>query len=147
MTFIAVVVAMVLFRSSTLGSALGLLEGMAGLNGVTLPRTIFDHLGPFAAGLQGLGVIADASSGQAFTALAMWIFAAMFIVLALPNTLQILDQYEPALGIKPQQVSANFFGKTFRWHVSFAWAIGMSVVVALGVTSLGGPSEFLYWQF
>jgi len=45
LTFVAVVVAWVFFRATTLGGALNMLSGMAGLQGVNLPATIQPKLG------------------------------------------------------------------------------------------------------
>jgi alginate O-acetyltransferase complex protein AlgI len=76
----------------------------------------------------------------------MWILVSMLIALAFPNTLQILARYEPALGVKPQTL--DFVGRSIsEWNASLPWAIGVSIVAAIGILSLSGPSEFLYWQF
>lgn len=147
LTFFCVVAAMALFRSSNLGAAGILLKGMVGFNGFALPVTIYEHVGPFAGLLKGLGVTAEAWSANDFILLVAWIVGTLFIALALPNTLQIVARYEPALGIKPQLVKERAVDRALKWNPSLAWAIGMSIIAALGVYSLGGPSEFLYWQF
>jgi alginate O-acetyltransferase complex protein AlgI len=56
LTFIAIVVAMVFFRSPTMASAADLMKGLIGHNGVALPLAIYDHLGPLAGWLHRLGV-------------------------------------------------------------------------------------------
>ena len=33
------------------------------------------------------------------------------------------------------------------WGPSLPWAISVSVAAAVAIFSIGGPSEFLYWQF
>ena len=33
------------------------------------------------------------------------------------------------------------------WRPSVAWAIGIALVAAVSILSLGQPTEFLYWQF
>ncbi len=70
----------------------------------------------------------------------------MLVVLACPNTLQILARYEPAIGVKPRPAD-TVVGRMVEWNPSVAWATGISVIAAIGILSLGGPSEFLYWQF
>ena len=149
LTFIAVTVAMVFFRSPTIMSAADLMKGLIGLNGVALPQAIYDHLGPLAGWLHRVGVATvspELWSVQEFGRMAMWTIALMVIALAFPNTLQILARYEPALGVKP--LTTDFAGKSIiEWKPSLPWAIVVSIVAAIGIFSLGGNSEFLYWQF
>jgi len=119
-TFLCVAASMVIFRSLNLKTAGHLLQGMIGLHGI---------------GLSGLSI--DISLKR----MALWIGASAFIALACPNTLQILSRYEPALGWKPSPQIR------ILWGPSLAWAIAMSMIVAIGILNLGGRSEFLYWQF
>jgi alginate O-acetyltransferase complex protein AlgI len=148
-TFISVAVAMILFRSPTLTSAIDLMSGLVAQNGVALPQAIYEHLGPLAGWLHRAGVASVAPelwSGEEFRGMVMWILVSLLIALVLPNTLQILARYEPALGVKPQTV--EFGGRSIsEWSASLPWAISVSIVAAMAVLSLGGPSEFLYWQF
>jgi alginate O-acetyltransferase complex protein AlgI len=148
LTFVSVTTAMVFFRSPTISSAIDLVKGIIGLNGIALPEALFDRLGPMAGILGRAGVSAVSWNAQDFVKTAMWIFVLMFVALACPNTLQILADYEPALGIKPQPAT---FGigriRLVEWRASLPWAIAMSVIAGIAIFSLGGPSEFLYWQF
>jgi alginate O-acetyltransferase complex protein AlgI len=149
LTFLAVAVAMIFFRSPTITAAADLLKGLIGQNGVALPQAIYDHLGPLAGWLHRAGVASVAPelwSSKEFGGMVMWILVSMLIALAFPNTLQILARYEPALGVKPQ--IAAFAGRSIgEWNASLAWAIGVSIVAGVAMLSLSGPSEFLYWQF
>ena len=150
LTFVAVSVAMIFFRSPTIMAATDLMKGLIGQNGVALPEAIYDNLGPLAAWLHPGGVGATVSpelwSAQELATMAKWIIALMVIALACPNTLQILARYEPALGVNP--LTIDFAGKRMiEWKPSLPWAIGVSIVAAIGIFSLGGNNEFLYWQF
>jgi len=149
LTFMAVAAAMVLFRSPTITSAADLLKGLIGQNGVALPQAIYDHLGPLAGWLHRAGVVSVAPelwSGHEFGRMVMWICVTMLIALACPNTLQILARYEPALGVKA--LTTDLLGRRIlAWNPSFPWAIVVSIVAAIGILTLGGSSEFLYWQF
>ena len=69
-----------------------------------------------------------------------------FIALALPNTLQFLSRYEPALGVKAPDAEPAAWAR-LAWSASLIWAIGVSILAAVAVYRLGGNSEFLYWQF
>jgi hypothetical protein len=139
---------MVFFRAPTITSAIDLVKGTFGLNGVGLPNDLLGSLRPFAGVLHRIGVVGEAWNGHDFIATGKWICLLLFIALALPNTLRILDRYEPALGIR-QGATKLLIGKIkiLEWGPSFPWAIAMSAIAAIALISIGGPSEFLYWQF
>jgi alginate O-acetyltransferase complex protein AlgI len=146
LTLLCVAVSMVLFRSPTVSAAQDLLNGMAGLNGLALPAAIFEHIGPLAGWLERSGVAHQAWGGHEFLKMAVAIPVLMSIALACPNTLQILARYEPAIDVKPQPTDTSL-AKTLQWSPSLAWAFGIAALAVVGILSLGGESEFLYWQF
>jgi D-alanyl-lipoteichoic acid acyltransferase DltB (MBOAT superfamily) len=133
LTFVAFTLSMIFFRATTVHSAVDLMKGVVGLNGVALP--------PGAAAIA-------ATYGTDIKQAAMWVAILLFIALVCPNTLQILAPYEPALGVKPA-ATAPVIGKLRipAWGPSLPWAVAVSAVAAIAVFTLGGPSEFLYWQF
>ena len=147
LTFTSVAAAMMFFRSPTLTSAIDLMKGLIGQNGVALPQAIYDHLG--SGWLQHIGVVSvqpELWSSHEFGRMLIWIFAPMLIALVCPNSLQLLARYEPALGIKPPPTSTTG-RKSLEWNPSLPWAMGMSIVTAMGIFFLAGEGEFLYWQF
>ena len=127
-TLACVTASMVIFRAVNLRTAIHLIEGMLGVHGIGL------------SGLRG-------SFAISLTRMALWLGAAAFIALQCPNTLQILSRYEPALGWKPSVHEGASLQARVLWRPSLAWAIAVSIVVAIGILNLGGRSEFLYWQF
>jgi hypothetical protein len=145
LTFVAVVVAMVFFRSPTIATTLDVLRGAIGLNGIALPAGLLDHLGPIAQKLHRVGVVGSAWSVHDFAKAVIWISGLMFVALACPNTLQMLAAYEPALGVKPEP--HRRFLASLRWDATLPWAAAVAVIGAVAIGSMGGPSEFLYWQF
>jgi hypothetical protein len=142
LTFVSWIITMVLFRSPTIGAATILLKGMIGLSGITLPTFVYDHLGPLTGWLYHLGVVAEPVDVKS---LMKWILFLMFIALACPNSLQILASYEPALGARPRAGEKG--ARVVEWRPSLPWAIGVSAIAAIAIYSIGGQSEFLYWQF
>lgn len=147
LTFLSVTAAMVLFRSTTITSAVDMMKGLAGLNGIALPQALFDRSGPLGGVvLHRLGIVATSWDVRDFAMLAIWISGLMFVALACPNTLQILSRYEPALGVKPQPPGQGI-GQILEWRASLPWAIVVSGIAAVAIASINGPSEFLYWQF
>jgi alginate O-acetyltransferase complex protein AlgI len=133
LTFVAVIVGMLFFRALTLRSAIDLVKGVFGLNGLSMPH--------------GAAAIASTYGTDIEKAL-MWIAILLFIALICPNTLQMLAPYEPALGVKPAS-TAPIIGRLRipAWGPSLPWAVAISVIAAVAIFSTGGPSEFLYWQF
>ncbi len=54
LTFVSVTAAMVLFRSTTMTSAVDMVKGLIGLNGIALPQALFDQYGsPWARRCMG----------------------------------------------------------------------------------------------
>jgi alginate O-acetyltransferase complex protein AlgI len=149
LTFVLVSATMVFFRAPSMNSAIDLVHGMMGLNGVALPQGILAHLGPLAKVFHQIGVVAAASwSDRDFIKTMIWICLLMVIALACPNTLQLLARYEPALGVNAQSYKAWRGGLALIvWGPSLPWAIAISAVAAIAVSFIGGPSEFLYWNF
>src|SRR5262249_50034974 len=134
-------------RATTITSAIDIVKGLMGMNGLALPQDLFDHLGHLGSALKGFGITAAQSwSARDFAKLAIWISILMFIVLACPNTLEILSGYEPALGVKPRPAKAGI-ARVLEWNASLPWAVAVSGIAAFAIVSIGGPSEFLYWQF
>jgi alginate O-acetyltransferase complex protein AlgI len=147
LTFASVATAMVFFRSPTMTSAIDIVKGLMGLNGVALPQALVDQPGPLHAVLRGLGVVAAKSWSFAdFSQLAIWIFVLMAVALGCPNTIRILSHYEPALGVKPRPTTHGI-ERFLEWNASLPWAITVSGIAAIAIVSIRGPSEFLYWQF
>jgi alginate O-acetyltransferase complex protein AlgI len=147
LTFLAVTITMIFFRSPTMAAALELMKGIIGLNGISLPQPIFDQIGPLAGWLHSVGVVAEPGSGRNFLMMTAWTGTLLLIALGVPNTLKILDQYEPALGVGSGAAGKQTRGAALAWNPSLAWAIVVSVMAALGIFRLGDHSEFLYWQF
>ncbi len=143
LTFLFVVVTWVFFRAVDLDSALNVLAGMAGLNGVVLPDTYLARLG-------GLGVLL-LDAGVTFKPVylflgaqqVMWLAALLGIVVLAPNTLQWAG-YEPALDAP---AGWNTWSGWLRWRPSVPWAFGLSCVTLVALVLMSDAGEFLYFQF
>jgi D-alanyl-lipoteichoic acid acyltransferase DltB (MBOAT superfamily) len=143
LTFLFVVTAEVFFRATSVATAFGILRGMVGANGITLPAVI----AAAAKHALGLNIASAWESSQDFAQLWAWIAAELFIVLALPNTLEMLAAYDPALGFKIRPAGHTRLLRRLTWRPDAGWAIGLSAVTAGGLLSLGRLSDFLYWHF
>jgi hypothetical protein len=86
-------------------------------------------------GLHGLGPALPRNTVAAIVAL-------FGIVWACPNLQQIMTNFEPVLG----RPILNPYPR-FTWQPDTLWAVLCGIVVALGVLTLGGTTEFLYSNF
>ena len=141
-TFLAVVVGWVFFRATTFEGALGMLDGMVGFNGVSLPVAIAYRIGPLAQVLIDFGISMAPGGGATFAATWLWIGALMAVAMLFPNTQELMRRYRPAFdfrmdGRTPQLV----------WRPTAAWAMTTAVIFAGGILALPQVSEFLYFQF
>lgn len=119
LTYVCVLVGAIVFRAPTMTAALGLLAGMVGLHGTSIAF----------GGLANLRAIA-------------WLATLYGIVWGLPNTQQIMRDYAPALGrVYPGPLPS------LRWQPSLRWAAAFGCAATVGLLSVGGTSEFLYFQF
>ena len=141
LTFVAVVIAWVFFRATSLPIAFDLLAGMAGAHGVGLPEAIGQRLGPLAPLLQRLGVDFYGGGGEQFVTTWFWVTVAAFVAFACPNTQQIHARLRPAIErVRPLRGGLHF-------SLRPRWAIGLGLASTLCVLALSRPSEFLYFQF
>jgi hypothetical protein len=86
-------------------------------------------------------------SATDFMAAIMWVIVLLACALLLPNTLQILDRFGPALSAPRAAAEIHWVRRLLSWSPSLSWAIGLSALAFAAVMRLGGQSEFLYWQF
>jgi D-alanyl-lipoteichoic acid acyltransferase DltB (MBOAT superfamily) len=117
LTYFAVLFAVMFFRASSTEAALQMLAGLWGLHGVEAR---------FALSMRDVA----------------WFVALYLIVFGLPNTQQIMSRVEPALGrIRPNPIG------WLVWQPSWPWAVACGVGATLALLSMGGATEFLYFQF
>lgn len=117
MTFLAVVVAWVIFRGNTLSDAWNILESMMGLHGVVVSSKMMKVL-------TGLPV----SAGDFVFPIApafLWVVGGILITTQLPNALQV----------------------SFKIKNDWYWACALGLLLVASILSMGKVSEFLYFQF
>lgn len=147
LTFVAVVVGWVFFRSETFAGATAILEGMAGLNGISLPTSYKDLLGPLGEVLFSWGWRFDMHPGLFHgSTQILWIMVLLWAVWTLPNTQEIMARYRPAYEtVTPSRV--GFFYQILTWRPTLGYAAALALILALSLLSLRQVSEFLYFQF
>jgi alginate O-acetyltransferase complex protein AlgI len=120
LTYLAVLVAQVFFRSPSVPGAIRMLTSMAGQQ----------HLPPdpylFSIGKK----------------LVLEVVLAFLFVWLAPNVLQIFAAWEPTLSKPHALVSARL-----QWKPNVAWAVGIGVLATLAILAVSGQTEFLYFRF
>lgn len=142
LTFIAVVLAWVVFRAPDLGTAVDIWQGMAGVNGVALPRGLAAHAQPLLAlglDVQFFGIRWIDFSGIGVPTLVVACLLAWYA----PNTQQIFRRYAPAL----ERVVAGTGRWQWRWQPSRSWSLALALLFLGCAFSMNRVSEFLYFQF
>ena len=141
LTFIAVVVGWVYFRSDNLDTAHHLLGRMGSLSGL--------QLSPFYSGL-----IMDSSLGRLAELAGLQVTAELLLAIALatvggvaflaPNTQEILGRFYWQPRGSMESVPAGVAG---LWSPHLLWAGVICIAATLSLLGLSQVSEFLYFQF
>ncbi len=156
LTFLAVVVGWVFFRADSFSSAITMLQGMAGMNGVSLPTSFEDRFGHYFAGFEWV----QFNGTYPLTMLnnlnvASSIAVGLLLVWLTPNVHQMFLRYRPVCEDGEGVVSATapfampmgMVAKGLIWKPTTAWAIPLALLFFLCFISLTKVSEFLYFQF
>lgn len=163
-TFFSVVAAMVFFRANSIRSALAILGGMVGLDGISIPHGLADRLGALGALLPRLGVTLDWTTSSQFIGGFLWIFVLTFIVFKLPNSLELLARYQPALDFpdpmdegrtRPRiEISAapSLRKRLARLRLAGVEltrtsAIAAALLAVIAIIAIGREAKFIYWKF
>ncbi|MGH8700657.1 MAG: MBOAT family O-acyltransferase [Burkholderiales bacterium] len=145
LTFLAVVVAWVFFRATSLDGALAVLGGMAGVNGVELPFNWLGKWGHVGDWLSGHGVRFVDTPTFASGPVLNWIAVGLAIAWLLPNTQELMGRFAPALDYRRDPATRP---SRLRWEPTPAWtAFGVVVAVLALLYMSTGLSEFIYFQF
>jgi alginate O-acetyltransferase complex protein AlgI len=120
-TFAAVVMAWVLFRSANLATAGRILSSMVGGRGLDLSSTMRLPVPLFTLG-------------------SIWV-----AVWLLPNTQEFVDRFEPALNYKPP--AGRIRPHWISWRPNLSWSICFATVAVYALSQTSHISEFIYWQF
>jgi alginate O-acetyltransferase complex protein AlgI len=114
LTYGLLLISLVIFRANGIPEAFRYLAVMTGIHGMGKPHSL--GIAPLALGAAGL-----------------------FIAWFLPNTQEILGQYETA--------TRDRFWFWLRWKPSVAWSLSLGVLLFLTLLFQKGASAFLYFQF
>ncbi len=127
LTYLAVLVAQIFFRSPSVHEAFRLLLGMTGHYGVV------DHSESAPLWTGSWYMIIKHEIG---------LCALFVIVWTMPNSLQLLNKFEPTLSdIRPDSLFA------FEWKPTLMWSVIVGVTATIALLAATGLTEFLYFRF
>lgn len=141
-TFLAVVVAWVVFRADNLRTASVLLEAMAGMNGIVLPGAWLMRWGGFGQWLAAHGVAFGSTNNLIMGDAIVCICISLLIVWFAPNTQQLMAGFKPALDCPEEHRAAKLL-----WMPNAAWAFCIFCLGFSSIVMLSDQSPFLYFQF
>lgn len=135
LTFGAVVLAWVPFRSSGMEATLRMWVGMLGMNGSKWQAD-------FSQGFNSAALFSSALPLSELSVLkvSVLLLIGLLMVWTLPNTQQLMANYAPAW----DRVTSR---SRLRWQPSLLWALLLGVLLMWSLLNFGRASEFLYFQF
>jgi alginate O-acetyltransferase complex protein AlgI len=143
LTFGFVMLGWIFFRASDLPTAMNLLGGMVGANGVVLPPTYADHLGALAEVVRAWGWRFE--TGYLFVGVKQigLLMVLLAIVWGLPNVMEWAGYQEA----ERRDRLAEDCPAWLRWKPSARWALALSAVAIASLYFMSRTGEFLYFQF
>ncbi len=135
----------VFFRSTNIETALNIISGMLGLNGLVLPETYLDYLGAFTSIFLNYNVKFEA--GYLFLGLEqlLTLFVFLIIVLTFPNTTEFTS-YLSTKNLKKYSETQNFL-RFIKWKPNIFWGLLFSFISIICLIFMSRSGEFLYFQF
>jgi alginate O-acetyltransferase complex protein AlgI len=148
-TFLAVVVAWVMFRATSFDAAQNIYAGMLGLNGIVLPLHYLGALGPLGPTLEGLGVTFGLTPNFGGGEQVVWLAATLAAVWFLPNTQTVMRRARPVLADTVSQGGrlAVLAGRALEPRLITALALGVGAAYLALRQIQGQPGEFIYFRF
>ena len=143
LTFVAVMLAWVLFRAESFAAAMLIYKSLFGFSGLALPEGLFAGMPAVALMLREAGItVVNLTHLQGLPELA-WLTAGCVICFFAPNAYEFLASQQPAL--IPAQLSLR--QSRICWRDNAAWAVVFVLLFSWSALAMNRLSEFLYFQF
>lgn len=149
LTLLTVIIAWVMFRADSLGSAETIYAGMLGLNGFVLPSHYFNALGSVGPVLADAGVTFGQTPNFGGGFQLLWYALVLAAVWFLPNTQTLLQNFRPVITSTISQTTSglDFLSSVWRPNLALGIASGIGATILILRQMQGTPGEFIYFQF
>ncbi len=144
LTFFAVVVAWVFFRAVDFPSAVLVLNGLWGGNGIAVSQEFAQTL-PFNVEILGAEIVPQLPYLLSSRPILL-IVPFLIICVALPNTIELMRRYRPVLD-PSRIVPVGGKRKWWFWRPVPIWSVATALIGIYSVLMLTRVSPFLYFQF
>jgi hypothetical protein len=148
LTFLAVVIGWVFFRADNFLSAMTILKGMAGMNGVSVPASFEGQFSQFFGKHSWL--IFNGFGPFSLNKSLMILCLGYFIIWFTPNMRTIFKEYQPAFDHEGDKLkNRKTTESSLRWHLDTKSALAIGCLLFVSIIFIGSnkQSEFLYFQF
>lgn len=137
LTYFAVLISFVFFRSQSVPNAWAMLASATGVHGLGLPPPIASLI-QRSFGFPVTGFLINSQTLE----FQLRIAVGLALIWLAPNSQQILGRFAPVL----DEVTPGRW-PWLRWRPSLAWAIAISLLLWFSVLSFNHSTTFLYYQF
>jgi D-alanyl-lipoteichoic acid acyltransferase DltB (MBOAT superfamily) len=131
-TFLAFLVSLIFFRAASIHDAVTVLAAMTGLHLHSATFSAFPFLGEILPTSKFLNSVRGTLAALAVCS---------FIVWALPNTQEILEQ------LPHGEIRTPSLLPKFAWRPTMIWSLGLTCLLCLSIIMLDASTRFLYFQF
>ncbi len=145
-TFIAVVIAWVLFRADTIRTAGRIIAAMFGANGVVLPHALTEQISALAGTGVGPVVVARGMGTLGGWPELGWLALSFIVVWLFPNTQQIMAAWA-AVHFTSHPIALAQPARGVGWQPSPRWALAIALLAVIGIMGLTRASAFIYFNF
>ena len=147
-TFFFISIAWVVFRAESISGAIRVYEGMFMFNGISIPPSLQGMEKIILDVFPGLPIISGGLGSFGSATGIIKIILLLFIAFKLPNSLEWLQNFNPALGI--EKYISNFENKLkLRWKASKLDSLVLAIMIYISFIymSFENVNEFLYFNF
>ena len=153
LTFFAVIVSWIFFRTQTFSGALNILKSIAGLQGFILPENYENKLGYFSQFISHIGgqfddsIYEQVSVLPGFKGISILIFVLLSTIL-LPNIYQLMIN-EPIALDTYKNLKTTPYPFFLLWKPNFIYSLITAIIFMISIFCFYDfkNSEFLYFQF
>lgn len=144
LTFLSVVVSWVFFRADSMESALNVLRGLIGMNGISFSAKMLDSkLGQYLHSHYDW-IIFDRDLVMTKPIHLIEVALVIFIIWFLPNVTQLAIRYRPVID---SYKTYHYSRQRLFWQPTWLILLLVAIVFVCATDSIYKPSPFLYFQF